>query len=476
MSSATIDRPAADENITAPDDARELTTDQPAAPVVVETAQVDPSTLILEINVRTEAHLTPQFLASIKQHGVLTPIRVVREQDGTLRVRAGQRRTLAAIEVGLHTIPAVIIDATDERTRLVEQVVENDQRQELSNADRVAAFEQMSLGLGMSAAQIAKATSSPRPMVKNALAVAGSATAASMVQTSSLDLEHLALIAEFEGDDVAITRLTATAKHSPSQMAHTAQRIRDDRLEAAARDEATQGLTAAGITIVAEPSWDEKKVTKLRALTDPQTPDSGPLTADEHATCPGHAAYLYRDHGQTAVVFVPGYVCTAPRANGHRPLNSTAPIRTTEEEREERRIVRENNAAWRSAETVRREWLTKFAKRRTAPKGAVEYLVRAVTRQTYELNKVAPGNNLAAELLGLAKTNDYYGNAVAGALDAATPARAQHLALIVALASVEAGTDVQTWRRASATDTAYFTALASWGYPLSEVESLLIEK
>jgi ParB family chromosome partitioning protein len=47
----------------------------------------------LDNNVRDDAAVDPEFMASVKEHGVLTPIAAVRDQDGTIRVRAGQHQT-----------------------------------------------------------------------------------------------------------------------------------------------------------------------------------------------------------------------------------------------------------------------------------------------------------------------------------------------------------------------------------------------
>lgn len=45
-----------------------------------------------------------QFIASTREHGVLQPITAIRTDDG-VEVRDGQRRALAARQVGLATIP-----------------------------------------------------------------------------------------------------------------------------------------------------------------------------------------------------------------------------------------------------------------------------------------------------------------------------------------------------------------------------------
>ncbi|WFG47295.1 ParB N-terminal domain-containing protein [Pseudonocardia alni] len=72
-------------------------------------ALVDPNTLELEVNTRLDANLDPHFCASIRDRGVREPITVRRRaSDGTLIVRTGQRRTLAAVRVGLSQVPVII--------------------------------------------------------------------------------------------------------------------------------------------------------------------------------------------------------------------------------------------------------------------------------------------------------------------------------------------------------------------------------
>ena len=55
----------------------------------------------------------------------------------------------------------------------------------------------------------------------------------------------------------------------------------------------------------------------------------------------------------------------------------------TDDEREaakaQRRNVIESNKAWKAATTVRRDWLSAFAQRKTAPAGAEAYLARVIT-------------------------------------------------------------------------------------------------
>ena len=132
---------------------------------------LDPHTLAIETNVRPSAPITPAFVQSIKENGVLTPVLGHRSSDGQVTVRAGQRRVFAAREAGVTTIPVYLVDA-DEVTaeRIVQQMVENDQREALTDGDRAAAFQQLAFE-GLSVSAIARRTGTRQKEVKTALAV-----------------------------------------------------------------------------------------------------------------------------------------------------------------------------------------------------------------------------------------------------------------------------------------------------------------
>src|SRR5689334_16725049 len=85
---------------------------------------LDPHTLIVDTNIRDDAHLDPEFVASIKEHGVLIPIAAVRGDDGQTVVRMGQRRTLAARQAGLTRVPVYVRPVTggDDTAQLVARV------------------------------------------------------------------------------------------------------------------------------------------------------------------------------------------------------------------------------------------------------------------------------------------------------------------------------------------------------------------
>ncbi|MFD2796435.1 ParB/RepB/Spo0J family partition protein [Promicromonospora vindobonensis] len=438
-----------------------------------EFANLDPKTLALEVNVRSEAGLTPEFIASVHEHGVLVPILVQRTDDGQMLVRAGQRRTLAAIEAGRETIPARIVNGDgDEARRIIEQVVENDQRANLRDKDRAAGFQQLAL-LGVPAATIAKKTGHTKETVNTALTVGKSKFAVAAQGKYDLTLDQAATIAEFDalGDREAVKALTATAVKEPGQFAHTAQRLRDEHERAAKKAVVVASLTDACVRVIPVPTHDDKTVKVLGDLTDA---DGTVLSVESHAGCPGHAAYVRPSYGPE--VYTAVFVCDAWKANKHLTLRVTSSgqpmdAEATAKAKAERAEVIANNTDWRSGETVRRQWLAEFAQRKNAPKDAAAFISTALVTEASAIEKTAlSGHALAAEWLGVGGT---FGgrDKVRDLIAKASPARAQQIGLVVVLAAIEDRTGVQTWRKAGR-EAAYLGALESWGYTLSPVEQI----
>ena len=149
---------------------------------------IDPTTLTIDANIRADGQLDKAFLASIKEHGVIQPVVAHRTEGGGAHVLYGQRRTLAAVEAKLELMPVYVVESLTEADRLAKQVVENDQRQGLTDNDRAEAFHQLSL-LGVSATQIAKKTGAKKATVDSALKVRANDTAtAALAQGMTLDM------------------------------------------------------------------------------------------------------------------------------------------------------------------------------------------------------------------------------------------------------------------------------------------------
>jgi len=158
---------------------------------------VDPTSLIIGDNVRAGAHLDRQFLASLREFAVMDPIHVTRDQDGTLTVKRGQRRTLGAVKVGLPLVPVLVVSDDDsEPERITKQWHENERRDALTDTDRLAAVEQLTI-LGVPAGSIAKRLGTPKKVIDAAVQANTSDLAKAAASKHALTLTDAALVAEF---------------------------------------------------------------------------------------------------------------------------------------------------------------------------------------------------------------------------------------------------------------------------------------
>ena len=105
---------------------------------------------------------------SIALHGVIQPLTVRRMDNGFYQIIAGERRWRAARLAGLQEIPAVVIDADDEKaTELA--LIENLQRQDLNPVEEAMGYRRLLDEYGMTQEKAAERVGKSRPAVANAL-------------------------------------------------------------------------------------------------------------------------------------------------------------------------------------------------------------------------------------------------------------------------------------------------------------------
>ena len=91
--------------------------------------------------------------ASIKEHGVLQPI-VVTKDDGKYKIVAGERRWRASKLAGLTTVPA-IVRTLDAQNRLEISIIENAVRDDLNAIELATAYAKLKTQFNLSAKDIA---------------------------------------------------------------------------------------------------------------------------------------------------------------------------------------------------------------------------------------------------------------------------------------------------------------------------------
>ena len=430
---------------------------------------LDPATLTVDVNVRKDAALTADFIASIKEHGVMEPVIAHRKEDGTVHVLMGQRRTRAAVEAQRPEIPVMIIESPEEAERIVTQVVENIQRAELTEADEADAYHQLSL-IGVSAASIAKRTGRKKTAVEGALKAK-----ASEAGTAALDrgwsIETALIMAEFEQDDAATADLESVLMDEPDQLFHLAQQIRDDRAREAELTALIDGLKADGKTIVdyAGHYADEENL----FVTAANRADGEPAT-DEDANAAFVSTNYLGEHNVRLAIAGWKELGFTPKHERYDGGSNVQKGPMTEEQKAERKTLIANNKAAESATTVRREFVKTLLAKKQPPKGWQYFTAHALTHHP----ETASGydGKVAAEMVGAkSDESDRWGWNPLRDHVAASTARPEFSLIALVCAGYEKTIAKDSWRSPSQTHRDYLNQLVTWGYTASETEQMIID-
>ncbi|MGH7658234.1 MAG: ParB/RepB/Spo0J family partition protein [Gemmatimonadales bacterium] len=108
-----------------------------------------------------------ELVSSLETSGLLQPI-VVRADQGSWQLIAGERRWRAAQKLGWQRIPAVVKEV-DDRTLLTLALVENLQRDQLTALEEAISYRRLIEEFGVSQVEVANLVGKSRPAVANAL-------------------------------------------------------------------------------------------------------------------------------------------------------------------------------------------------------------------------------------------------------------------------------------------------------------------
>lgn len=432
---------------------------------------VDPNRIVVETNARTLPILSTEWIAELTANGVMTPVSGWLNEAGEVVVRSGQRRVLGAREAGLATIPVYLtIQSQKTADRIVGQVIENEQREAMTSADLATAYQQLAFE-GMGVATIAKRLRKKSAEVKTGLAVAKNEQAAAAVAEHDLDLTHAAALIEFEDDPQTVADLIATAKRTPEQFGHAAQRARDARTRAAAVAKLRAEVEASGVTVLSKaPAYDDKT---LHPISKWGHLDGSKIDPTEVIGKPGtYAVVVVHWNGEAKAE----YYIENPKAYGFKKRREDGTVSTpmTDEQKAERKTLIANNQAWASAETIRRQFVTDLLSKAKLPKDAAAFVAEALTSYRRTVARaMQDGNAQAHAFLGIERTNTaWYSDQISGWL-ATHPARTGHVSLAVVLGGIEDSLSKQSWRNPDRDAAAYLSKLTEWGYALSEVEQII---
>ncbi|CAN5435144.1 MAG: ParB/RepB/Spo0J family partition protein [Pyrinomonadaceae bacterium] len=141
--------------------------DQPAGEGTLELGldQIEPNSE--QPRTRFTDKALDELAQSIKANGIVQPI-VVRRIGPKYQIVAGERRWRAAQRAGLHKIPAVIKEVSDEKL-LELALVENIQRQELNAVEEARAYRKLIDTIGLTQESVAERVGKERSLIATSL-------------------------------------------------------------------------------------------------------------------------------------------------------------------------------------------------------------------------------------------------------------------------------------------------------------------
>lgn len=110
-----------------------------------------------------------ELAASIREHGIIQPLLVSRNEDGNgYTLVAGERRWQASQRAGLKVVPVIVRQTTDQQ-RLELALIENIQRADLNALEEANAYRQLSEEFNLSHEEIANRVGKSRVAITNTL-------------------------------------------------------------------------------------------------------------------------------------------------------------------------------------------------------------------------------------------------------------------------------------------------------------------
>jgi ParB family chromosome partitioning protein len=109
-----------------------------------------------------------ELAASIREHGIISPIIAESDGAGGYIIIAGERRSRAARLAGLAEVPVILRDYSDEK-RMEVALIENVQRADLNPIEEAGAYKKLMELTGLSQDEVAARVGKNRSTVANAL-------------------------------------------------------------------------------------------------------------------------------------------------------------------------------------------------------------------------------------------------------------------------------------------------------------------
>ncbi len=178
-------------DVSTPDSGNEESVDDSGQ---IKSAQVVPIEYLQPGRFQPRTDIDPDHLQelanSITQHGIVQPIVIRQFAKNRYEIIAGERRWRAAQLAGLHEVPVITRELSDQDTLAV-ALIENIQREDLNAMEEAEAYQRLSLEFGITHQQIAQIVGKSRTAVSNILRLMDlHSSVQTMLRDKSIDMGH----------------------------------------------------------------------------------------------------------------------------------------------------------------------------------------------------------------------------------------------------------------------------------------------
>lgn len=390
--------------------------------------------------------------ASIKEVGIIQPLRVVPNAESGYTIIAGHRRHAGAIEAGLDAVPCIVSEDTEAVNNALRMLHENMMRDNLSVAEQARGIQQV-LDLGGSIRAIATTLGATQADVRTmATASKLPEQTQTALHTRTITLDEAFALSEVEPyDDIYTAAVNSLAEHGSN----------GSWIVRRALNEVAQRKAEAAVEAYA--AEHECEITNAY----PHDSNVRRLNTEEEITAHlGQPCYAVRPsiNADTHII----HMCVNTRKHGAADPNAVLDDAEALARKVERRRVIENNKTWQAVTETRQEWLATFTTRKTPPKGAIVPIARLMGLRAPER---ACYLTAAETITG---TRPTWAFSLDDSATITTADQATRLLMLTMIADLEKSASRESWRQGDSAFTFYLTTLASWGYALTPPEAAFV--
>ncbi|HXA27635.1 MAG TPA: ParB N-terminal domain-containing protein [Candidatus Angelobacter sp.] len=288
--------------------------DAAEAPAVPETAVVPLASIRAGANVREDFGDIEGLAEKIRTTGLLQGLVVCRTDDGGYDLIAGGRRYRAAQLANCDTVPVIIRPRPSDRVRIELQLIENNDRLDLSVPELFGAVQEL-LDLGAGDAELGATLGSSADEAATLRSVVGLGPAVhELIVSGHLSVGDAAPLTELAGLGTPCVEHAVARIHQGFAPAIAVRHAKDKHRRDQVVADATALATSRKLRLVEAPQFgafehggSTKRLGKAYGCVD--------VPAKEHSKLPCHAAYIDSDATNVKAAIV--LVCT--NAKSHRP-------------------------------------------------------------------------------------------------------------------------------------------------------------